>query len=124
MQIFLFVALAISLIAVLFALQNIVPVTVAFLGWTFQGSLALVLFVALVSGALISVLASVPTLVKGRWTTAHLRKQVTALEASLEESRRALQAAERRLAPAPQAAPASTPASGVNVAGTSVEPNT
>jgi len=66
MQIFLFGALTVSLIAVLFALQNIVPVTVAFLAWTFQGSLALVLFVAFVAGAFASFLASLPSMVKGR----------------------------------------------------------
>jgi uncharacterized integral membrane protein len=96
MQVFMFAALAISFVAVLFALQNIVPVTVTFLGWRFEGSLALVLFVALVAGALISVLASVPTLVRGRWTTTHLRKQVATLEANLRGCRESLQAAQRR----------------------------
>jgi len=120
MQIFLVVALGISLVAVLFALQNIVPVTVAFLGWTFQGSLALVLFVALVAGALISLLASVPTLVKGRWAVTHLRKQVASLEASLEEARRALETAEhRRLAPW-----ASSPAAEPTAKASSTEPKT
>jgi uncharacterized integral membrane protein len=85
MQIFLFGALAISLVAVVFALQNIVPVRVTVLTYQFEGSLALVLFVTLVSGALISFLASVPTLVKGRWETRDLRRQVAALEAQLAE---------------------------------------
>jgi putative membrane protein len=99
MQLFMLSALAISLVAVLFALQNIVPVTVAFLGWTFEGSLALVLFVALIVGALISLLASVPTLVRQRWTATHLRKQVATLEASLQHCQQLLEAAEpRRLA--------------------------
>ncbi len=52
MQVFLLIALAIALVAVMFALQNIVPVTVAILAWTFEGSLALLLFVALIVGAL------------------------------------------------------------------------
>ncbi len=87
MQVFLFVALGVALIAVMFALQNIVPVTVAFLTWTFEGSLALVLFVALIAGVLVSVLASVPTVVKGRWAAASLKKRVAALEAELEAER-------------------------------------
>ena len=33
MQVFLLVALAVALVAVMFALQNIVPVTVAILAW-------------------------------------------------------------------------------------------
>ena len=52
MQVFLLIALVIALIGVMFALQNIVPVTVAFLTWTWEGSLALALFVALLGGAL------------------------------------------------------------------------
>ncbi len=96
MQVFMFGALAISFVAVLFALQNIVPVTVAFLGWTFEGSLAIVLFVALVAGALISLLASVPALVRGRLTSSHLRRQVAALEANLRDCQQSLQAAQRR----------------------------
>ena len=50
MQIFLFGALAISLAAVLFALQNNIPVTVSFFGWTFSGSLAVILFLAVAAG--------------------------------------------------------------------------
>jgi uncharacterized integral membrane protein len=92
MQIFLFVALSIALIAVMFALQNIVPVTVAFLAWRFEGSLALVLFFALVVGALVSLLASIPALVKGRWTATSLKKRIATLEGDLAESRRRLEA--------------------------------
>ena len=94
MQIFLFVALAVALVAVMFALQNIVPVSVSFLAWTFEGSLALVLFVALSVGALVSFLASVPALVRGRWKVASLKKRIAALEVDLEDERRKLDAAE------------------------------
>ena len=102
MQVFLFVALAVALVAVMFALQNIVPVTVAFLTWTFEGSLALVLFVALIVGALVSVLASVPTLVKGRWAAASLKKRIAALEAELKNTRLELEAARTRTSAAPR----------------------
>jgi uncharacterized integral membrane protein len=93
MQVFFLVALVFALLAVMFALQNIVPVTVAFLAWTFEGSLALVLFVALIVGALVSFLASVPTLLKGRRTVRHLKKQIAALEVALENCRREPEAA-------------------------------
>ncbi len=101
MQVFLFVALAVALVAVVFALQNIVPVTVAFLTWTFEGSLALVLFVALIAGALVSVLASVPTLVKGRWAAASLKRRIVALEAEMKNTRLELEAARTRTPAAP-----------------------
>ncbi len=90
MQIFLFGALAISLVAVVFALQNIGPVTVTFLNMQFEGSLALVLFVAFVAGALVSFLASVPTLVKNHWAVRDLRRQVAALDDELARKRDAL----------------------------------
>ena len=101
MQVFLFVALGVALVAVMFALQNIVPVTVTFLTWTFEGSLALLLFVALIVGALISVLASVPTAMKARWAAASLRKRIAALEAELKDARLKLEAAQTRTPEAP-----------------------
>jgi uncharacterized integral membrane protein len=94
MQIFLFGALAVSLIAILFALQNVVPVTVTFFGWTFQESLALVLFVAFVGGALASFLASLPAVARGRRASGHQRRTTAELEASLAECERKLQDAQ------------------------------
>jgi len=104
MQIFLFGALAISLVAVLFALQNIVPVTVTFLTYQFEGSLALVLFVAFVAGALVSFFASVPTLVRNRWAVRDLRRQVAALDQELAQRPDPLQ----HLRTEPQLHPATT----------------
>ncbi|MDA1183805.1 MAG: LapA family protein [Acidobacteria bacterium] len=93
MQVFLFVALGVALFAVMFALQNIAPVTVAFFTWTFEGSLALLLFVTLIVGALVSVLASIPTLVKGKWAVTSLKKRIAAIEVELQETK--LAAAQR-----------------------------
>jgi uncharacterized integral membrane protein len=104
MQAFLLVALAVALIAVIFALQNVGPVTVAFLIWTFDGSLALVLFSALIAGALVSLLASVPTLVKQRWAATSLKKRVAALEVELETRRRTSETAQTRASPSTEPA--------------------
>lgn len=104
MQVFLIVALGVALIAVMFALQNIVPVTVAFFAWTFEGSLALLLFVALIVGALVSVLASAPTVVKGRWAAASLKKRIAALEGELKAMRLELDAARARVSARPRVA--------------------
>jgi len=98
MQIFLFGALAISLAAVLFALQNNIPVTVSFFGWTFSGSLAVILFLAVAAGALASSLASLPALVKARWASSQHRKQVATLEANLADAQRRVRDAEARVA--------------------------
>jgi lipopolysaccharide assembly protein A len=108
MQIFLIGALAVALLAVVFAVQNTGAVTVAFIGWTFQGSLALVLFVAFVAGALASFLASVPAMVRGRMATGQHRKELAALQADLAACEQRLQerGGPRPLTPEPRPGPA------------------
>jgi len=123
MQMFLFAALLISLIAIVFALQNIVPVTVTFVVWTFQGSLALVLIAAMAVGALISFLASVPSLVRHRWTTGQLRKQVASLEANLEASRLELAAKQGRPDASAPDAGHSHPRPSTDTPGSTLEPS-
>jgi hypothetical protein len=63
-------------------------VRVTFVTWTFEGSLALVLFVALIVGALVSSLVSIPTILKGRWAVNGLKKQIAQLEVELADSKR------------------------------------
>ena len=95
MQVFLILALMVALLASLFTLQNMAPVTVVFLIWTFHGSLALVLFLALAAGAVICIFASLPALIRGKLTIAGQKKQIAQLEDSLEEYRLALHKAQR-----------------------------
>jgi len=90
MQIFIFLALIIAIIAVIFALQNTLIVTVSFIIWKFTGSLALVLLLALAVGALISFLASLPAIVRGKWSLRSLRKQASKLESSITEHKQRL----------------------------------
>jgi hypothetical protein len=45
MQLQLIVAIIVAILAVVFALQNAVPITVSFLTWRFESSLALVLLI-------------------------------------------------------------------------------
>lgn len=97
MQIFVFLALFIAVIAVIFALQNTLPVTISFLFWQFHGSLALVLLVALAVGAVISFLASLPTLLRGQWSMRKLRKQAAELESNLNDHKQRLEEAQNRL---------------------------
>ena len=97
MQVFLILSLIVALLAIVFTLQNMAPVTVVFLIWTFKGSLALVLFLALAAGAMICVFASLPTLIKGKWTIAGQKKKLVQLEDSrLEEYKLKLHEAHRR----------------------------
>jgi len=110
MQIFLFFALIISILAVIFAVQNTAPTTISFAIWDFKGSLALVLLVALAAGALISFFASLPSNLRARWILRQQRKKITDLEKSLATVRSELEEAQKRLNPAPPAEP--SPAAG------------
>ena len=108
MQLFLILGIVFAIGAVTFALQNSVPVTVVFAFWRYDSSLAVVLLVALALGALIAGLVSTPSVLKGQWAGARLRRQVASLEddkASLERRVRELESemAPRTPAPVPAA---------------------
>lgn len=51
MQVQLIVAIIVAILAVVFALQNAVPITVSFLTWRFESSLALVLLITVALGS-------------------------------------------------------------------------
>lgn len=111
MQIFLFFALLIAGLGVVFALQNTTAVTVNFLVWTYHGSLALVLLIALSAGALISLLASLPALIHDKWAIRAHRKRQGELETSLTDHRQRLEESERKLNELRNPQPAAPPAS-------------
>jgi len=107
MQLLLIFGIIFAIGAVLFALQNNVPVTVAFALWQFESTLAVVLLVALGLGALIAALVSTPSMLRGQWGSARLRRQVEGLErekAALTQRVAALEAEARQLRPPAPAA--------------------
>lgn len=85
MQSFLIVALGLAILTVIFALQNAISVTVTFLIWQFEGSLALVLMLTFVLGALVSLLVSIPAIVKRRSAISTQKKKIEELENRLRE---------------------------------------
>lgn len=95
MQFFIILSLVIAIIAVIFAMQNLDAVTVSFLFWNFHSPLALVLLITLTVGVLISVLASAPGLVKGKWASSGQRKKLTMLESEREALRKRAETAEK-----------------------------
>ncbi len=108
MQLLLIFGIAFAVGAVAFALQNNVPVTVSFVFWSFDGSLAMVLLLAIGLGAIIAGLVSSPAVIKGQWAAARLRRQVVALEgenADQAQRIRALEAELTRLDPPAEVAP-------------------
>jgi putative membrane protein len=97
MQVFIIFALIIAVIAVIFALQNIAAVTVTFFFWSFHGSLALVLLLSVAAGVLISLLASLPGLIRARLTVASQRKKLAVLESERSENTRKTEEAEKEV---------------------------
>jgi lipopolysaccharide assembly protein A len=82
MRLGIIIGIAIAIAAVAFALQNNVPVTVTFLVWRFDSSLAMVLLLSLAIGAIVMALVTTPGALKARWTMSRQRKELDALRAA------------------------------------------
>ncbi len=98
MTIFLFLSLIVAAISVIFALQNTEIVEITFLLWTFKSSVALVVLVSLALGALISYLASTPTMLRKDRANRNQRKRITELEASVADQSLKLDSAQKQIA--------------------------
>lgn len=85
MQFQLIVAIIIAILAVVFALQNAVPITVSFLPWRFESSLALVLLITLALGIMMSLLVSVPSVIKKMKIISNQKKKIQKLEIDLQK---------------------------------------
>lgn len=112
MQLMLIAGIAFAIGAVVFALQNNSSVVVTLALWNFEGSLAVVLLVAVGIGALIAGLVSTPAMIRGQWENRRLRRQVAELERGKAEqqARNAQLAAEiEKLTPAATVDAAETP---------------
>jgi len=95
----LILALAFAIVAVIFALQNTEVVTVAFFSLSYEGSLALVILVAVALGILIGVLVMAPGNIKNRISSSRNRKKIGSLEASLDEHKSKLAELEKPVPP-------------------------
>ncbi len=80
MRIFFVVALILALLVTVFAVQNNQPITISFLFWSIDGSLALVLMVTLVLGIVIGVLLMAPGSVRSRLQVGGLQRSLRSLE--------------------------------------------
>jgi len=63
-QAYLFIAAFIAVLAVIFALQNAVPVTVSFIIWRVESSLALILIITFIAGLATSFLFNTLTRIR------------------------------------------------------------
>ena len=83
--IILILALAFAILAVIFALENPVLVTMSFFGREVEGSLALFILLGMFLGVLIGMLVMMPSTVKHSLELRNHRKRIGDLEKSLEE---------------------------------------
>jgi len=84
MQLQLVVAIIIAILAVVFALQNAVPIAVSFLTWRFESSLALVLLITVALGIIMSLLVSVPSKIKRMKLISSQKKKIQELESGFQ----------------------------------------
>jgi uncharacterized integral membrane protein len=98
MQLLLIIGISIAIGSVLFALQNNLPVVVTLALWSFEGSLALVLLIAMGLGALIAGFLSSPAMIRRQWRIARLRSQTAELEKQLVQQQRRNRELEEELA--------------------------
>jgi uncharacterized integral membrane protein len=97
MQIMLVFSFIIAFLAIVFAIQNTAITPIRFLVWESEGSLALILFIALVAGALISYLATTPSQIRQRMTISNQRKQLAIVEGQLEKTQAELTQTQEQL---------------------------
>ncbi len=87
MQLMLITGIIFAIGAVLFALQNNEVVVVTLALWRFEGSLAIVLLVAVGVGVLITALLTTPAVVRAQWSAQRSRRQLAERERELAEAR-------------------------------------
>jgi len=87
MQLSVIVAIVIAIGGVMFAVQNMVPATVVFLFWRFDGSLGVIMLLALALGALIVALVSTPATLRSNWLIRRQRKEIDSLKVTNAELR-------------------------------------
>lgn len=104
MQLTIIAAILISIIGVVFAMQNNVPVTVNFLLWRFDSSLAMVLLSALAFGAIIIALLSTPATLRRQWLITRQKRRIEDLEKNCDGQRSRIAELESHLPPENNAA--------------------
>lgn len=87
--------LLIGAVSVVFALQNIFPVTVTFIVWEVTTSLALIVVLAILIGLMIGVILSIPETIRSMFAISNLKKEnqklSTEIESINETTRQALE---------------------------------
>jgi uncharacterized membrane protein YciS (DUF1049 family) len=103
-------AVALSIVAAIFALQNPALVTANFFGYKVEGSLALFVLIGLGVGLLIGILVMTPGRVKSGLANSRHRRKIVELESNLEAHKSAVESMQKREQPMPVPAPTPAPA--------------
>ncbi|MFZ2556203.1 MAG: LapA family protein [Minisyncoccia bacterium] len=90
MIIFLILGVLLGAVSVMFVFQNITPVTISFLMWQMNGSLATVLFLALMTGVFITLLFILPSFIRDELRYRRLKKEAEALKDELVAAKKAI----------------------------------
>ncbi|MDB5204178.1 MAG: hypothetical protein JWP09_206 [Candidatus Taylorbacteria bacterium] len=86
MIIFIIIGILLGAVAVIFALQNTVAITVTFLFWQIHSSLAIILMVAIISGMIVNLLLSLPEIVSDYFSFKSMIKERNRLEAEVKSN--------------------------------------
>lgn len=97
MRLFSVLAVVIAILAIIFALQNAVPIAVTLGIWQVEISLALVLILTLGVGVVVGLLVSVPSLMRRNLKLAHQKRHNTDLEKELNEQTQQLANQQKRI---------------------------
>ncbi len=87
MVILFIIGLLLGAVTVIFALQNVNVITVTFFSWHLTGSLALILLLAISSGAIVTVLLILPESIKNYFRYRSLKGEVAKLEEELRKQK-------------------------------------
>lgn len=98
MILFLIVGLFIGGAAVVFAFQNITTITVTFFTWQIEGSLALIILLAIASGVLLSALVLLPGTIKKDFKISGLMKRISKLENELIDKKNEVESEKSKVA--------------------------
>lgn len=86
MYFFLFLALIIAILLVLFAVQNPVYITVSFFSWQADGSLVFILTSVFAAGLLTGVLMALPSIFRKSFAVREHKRKIKQLEKHMIES--------------------------------------
>ncbi len=83
----LILGIVLGAVSVIFALQNVMVITVTFFTWQLQGSLALILLLAILMGVLITLLMVLPESIRNYFKYKNLKKENAKLEEELRKQK-------------------------------------